>query len=65
MAGGGVRLEERLDVVWCSSVHLSEGQYQSLESDTDRDGKPVEGDEKRGNMGERLGRLKTRRAAAF
>ena len=52
MAGGGVRLDERLpDVVGCSPVHRSEGQYQSLVSDTGRDGKPVEGDEERGNMG--------------
>ena len=36
--GGGVGLEERLDVVGCSLVHRSEGQYQGLESDTGRDG---------------------------
>ena len=51
MAGGGVRLEEGLDVVGCSPVHRLEGQYQGLESDTGCDGKPVEGDEERGNMG--------------
>ena len=33
MAGGGVRLQERLDVVGRSPVHCSEGQYQGLESD--------------------------------
>ena len=49
MAGGGVRLEERLDVVGCSPIHCSEGQYQGLESDTGRDRKPVEGDEARGS----------------
>ena len=47
----GVRLEERLDVVGSSPIHRSEGQYQSLESDMGLDGKPVEGDEERGNMG--------------
>ena len=36
--GGGVRLDERLDVVSCSPVHRSEGQYQGLESDAGRDG---------------------------
>ena len=36
MAGGGVRLQERLDVIGCSAVHCSEGQYQGLESDTGR-----------------------------
>ena len=50
MAGGGVRLEHRL-VVGCSPVRCSEGQYQCLESDTGRDGKPIEGDEGRDNMG--------------
>ena len=63
--GGGVRLEQRLDVVGCSPVHHSEGQYQGLESDTGRDGKPVEGDNRSGVTWERLGRLKTRRVAAF
>ena len=37
-AGGCVRLEERLDVVGCSLVHRSEGQYQGLESDKGCDG---------------------------
>ena len=31
-------------------MFLSKGQYQGLESDTGRDGKPVKGDEERGNM---------------
>ena len=64
MAGRGVRLEKRLDVVGCSPVHRSEGQYQGLESDTGRNGKTVEGDEERVTW-EHLGILKTRRAAAF
>ena len=51
VAGGGVGLEERLDVVGCSPIRRSEGQYQGLESDTGRDGQPVKGDEERGNMG--------------
>ena len=51
MAVGGVRLEERLDVVGCSPVHRSEGQYQGLESDTGCDGKPVEGDEDLSTLG--------------
>ena len=50
MAGGGVRLEERLDVGRCSPVHCLEGQYKGLESDTGCDGWPVKGDEERGNM---------------
>ena len=50
VAGGGVGLEHRLDVVGCIPVHRSEGQYQG--PDTGRDGKPVEGDEAHGsNMG--------------
>ena len=42
MAGGGVRLEERLYVVGCSPIHRSEGQYQGLESDTGRDVQQVQ-----------------------
>ena len=49
--GGGIRAVEEMEVMRVTSVHRAEGQYQDLESDKGRDGKPVEGDKERGNMG--------------
>ena len=48
MVGGGVRLEERLDVVGLSPVHRLEGQYQGLASDAGCDGRYVDRQVSRG-----------------